>query len=196
MHPIRVSAESPLRPLLRIVMDQYRLHLGGIHGITHWARVLENGRRLSGAADASGMDGAVVDHDKLVMEHDKLVMELFAIFHDACRHGDGIDPGHGPRAAELVSGLWARIPLDDRSFAHLVEACECHTRGPRPGAHPTVRACLDADRLDIPRVGLRVRPELLCTSAGRAAEMIAWASARAASRYVPGLCTREWGWEG
>jgi uncharacterized protein len=174
-----VNEESALRPFLLKVVEQYRLSLDGIHGIPHWARVLENGRRL---ASITGADLAVV--------------ELFAIFHDACRQSDGRDPDHGPRAADLVRSLRAAIPLDDGRIAHLVEACACHTRGPRHGAAMTVLACLDADRLDIPRVGKWIRPELLCTAAARNPRLIAWASGRASRRVVPALCVGEWGWAG
>ncbi len=172
-----VREESALLPFLRIVIRQYRLSLDGIHGVTHWARVLENGRRLAGAAGA-----------------DLAVVELFAVFHDACRQSDGRDPDHGPRAAELVTSLRGAIPLDDGRFAHLIEACDCHTRGPRDGAHLTVLTCLDADRLDIPRVGKRIRPDLLCTSAAREPAMISWASGRAARGVVPAVCADEWDW--
>ena len=168
-----------LRPLLRLVMDRHRLGLDGIHGITHWARVLENARRLAPLTDA-----------------ELPVLELFAIFHDACRHSDGYDPDHGPRAAELVRSLRSAIPLEEEPFGRLVEACECHTRGPRREAHATVLSCLDADRLDIPRVGMRTRPDLLFSEAARDPAMIGWATQRATGRFVPALCRDEWGWRG
>ncbi len=160
-------------------MARHLLPLGGVHGVAHWARVLENGRRL---APATGADLGVV--------------ELFSYFHDSCRQSDWRDPEHGPRAAELVRSLRAQIALDDRRFALLVEACECHTRGPRPGADATVLTCLDADRLDIPRIGMKVKPELIFTPAARERDMILWASRRAARRDVPGLCAAEWDWRG
>jgi uncharacterized protein len=160
-------------------MDRHALPLGGVHGVAHWARVLENGRRL---ALSTGADLGVV--------------ELFSYFHDSCRLSDWRDLSHGPRAAELVRGLRAEIELEDDRFALLVEACDCHTRGPRPGADTTVLTCVDADRLDIPRVGMNVRPELLFTPAARDNGMILWASRRATRRDVPGLCAAEWGWRG
>ncbi len=169
---------SDLRALLDLVLSRYQLDPRGIHGVAHWARVLENARRL---APATGADSEV--------------LELFAIFHDACRRNDGHDPGHGPRAAELVLGLREKLGLDDERLAVLAEACRCHTHGPRDGAPVTVLTCLDADRLDISRVGMRVRPELLFSDAARDPRMIRWASKRAVGREVPLLCTVEWGWE-
>jgi uncharacterized protein len=160
-------------------MDQHIPGLGGVHGVAHWARVLENGRRLAPSTGA-----------------DLRVLELFSFFHDACRQSDGRDPAHGPRAAAFVQSLRADIALDDERFALLVEACDCHTRGPRPRAGLTVLTCLDADRLDIPRVGMNVKPELLFTPAAREGSMIMWASRRATRREVPELCAAEWGWRG
>lgn len=162
--------------LLPLIIGQYRLSVNGIHGIGHWGRVLENARvlaRLTGA--------------------DSRVIEYFAIFHDACRHNDGRDPEHGPRGAGLARENRAALGLDERELALLLEACECHTRGPRPGADITVLTCLDADRLDIPRVGPRIRPELLFTPAARDRRMISWAGGRGAGLVAPRVCLREWG---
>ena len=166
-----------LRGFVRLVIDQCLLSVQGIHGVAHWGRVLENGRRLAPLTGA-----------------DLRVIELFSIFHDACRRRDGIDADHGPRGAALALAHRGEIGLDDRGLALLVEACECHTRGPRRGADVTVLACLDADRLDIPRVGMQTRPELLFTAAARDRKMIGWAGARASLGETPLVCAEEWGW--
>lgn len=165
-----------LVPLLQIVIDQYRLDLEGVHGIRHWGRVLENGRRL---APLTGADARVLEH--------------FAIFHDACRRSDGEDRDHGPRGAELVQGLRGEIDLDDDAFTLLVLACECHTKGPSFPCDETVLACLDADRLDIPRVGLRIRTGLLFTAAARDPAILGWAGERAWRGEVPAVIAEEWG---
>jgi uncharacterized protein len=162
--------------LLQKVLAQYRLDASGVHGIHHWGRVLENGRRLAPLTGA-----------------DLRVIELFAIFHDACRWHDGIDRDHGPRAAELVRTFRKAIDLDDDTFALLALACECHTRGPNFPCNETVLTCLDADRLDIPRVGMHIRPGLLFTSAARDSRMIRWAGARAWRGEPPAVCAEEWG---
>ena len=162
--------------LLQKVLAQYRLDAGGVHGIHHWGRVLENGRRLAPLTGA-----------------DLRVIELFAIFHDACRLNDKLDHDHGPRAAGLVASLRGAIDLDDDAFALLALACECHTRGPRFPCDVTVLTCLDADRLDIPRVGMNIRPGLLFTSAARDSRMIRWAGARAWHGETPAVCAAEWG---
>ena len=165
-----------LTELLQKVLAQYRLDPSGVHGIRHWGRVLENGRRLAPLTGA-----------------DLRVLELFAIFHDACRWRDVLDHDHGPRAADFVRSLRGEIDLDDDAFAQLVLACECHTRGPRVPCGETVLTCLDADRLDIPRVGMWVRTGLLFTAAARSPDILAWASGRAWHREVPAVCAAEWG---
>ena len=42
-----------LRPLVRLILERYSLPVDGFHGVTHWARVLENGRRLAAAPGAN-----------------------------------------------------------------------------------------------------------------------------------------------
>lgn len=149
----------------------------GVHGVPHWGRVLENGRRL---AAVTGADPAVI--------------EMFSIFHDACRWSDGWDPEHGPRGAALAREMREQLGLDDGQFSDLITACEFHTRGAADEASVTVLTCLDADRLDIPRVGLSVKPDLLFTAAGRDQETLSWATQRARGRVLPAVCAEEWDW--
>lgn len=160
-----------------MIIAQYRLNASGIHGVPHWGRVLENGRRLS------AVNGA-----------DRAVIEMFAIFHDACRKSDAWDPDHGPRAATLAWRIRAQISLNENQISELVTACQCHTRGPHADASLTVLACLDSDRLDIPRVGARTRPELLFTAAAREPATLSWAADRAARLFIPAVCEEEWNW--
>src|ERR1043166_5518477 len=99
--------------LLQAILAQYRLSHGGIHGPAHWARVLENGRRL---AQTNGAE--------------PLVVELFAVFHDACRHNEDWDPQHGSRGADLAAAFRGRFfELADEPFTALKVACRLHTEG-------------------------------------------------------------------
>ena len=59
--------------LLSEIALQYKLNPDGAHGLSHWARVLENGMRL---AEIEGGD--------------RTVIRLFAIFHDAATIKPGI----------------------------------------------------------------------------------------------------------
>jgi hypothetical protein len=76
----RYPTPESLGPLVRAVAPGHHRGGAGSHGLTHWARVLENGLRL---APATGANVTVV--------------ALFAVFHDARRLNDGRDPGHGER---------------------------------------------------------------------------------------------------
>jgi len=124
----------------------------GIHGDSHWRRVAEAGLHI---ADAEGVDRHAV--------------LLFAILHDCRRENDGHDPGHGPRAAALAratghEALGVSPPVLER----LAHAMHHHTDGLLTD-DPLVGACWDADRLDLPRVGITTNPEFLSTTTGRMA---------------------------
>jgi uncharacterized protein len=170
-----IGLMSDFSMILKAVLSQYRLQLNATHGISHWARVLENGRRLA------PVTGATVQ-----------VVELFAILHDSQREKEGGDHDHGHRAAQFVSSLRGMIDLPDSDFRLLLEACDCHTRGADSNADVTVLTCLDSDRLDIPRVGMRIKTELLYTEAAKDPDILRWASTRAERRIVPDLVRTEW----
>jgi uncharacterized protein len=121
-----------------------------IHGPEHWTRVERNGLFLC-------------EH---VPEADPFVVRLFAACHDAARQNDGVDAEHGPRAAELVR-QW-RPRLDAEQLERLIDAVFLHTtiRDPRDRS-PTLRVCLDADRLDIARAGLVPDPRYMATPVAR-----------------------------
>jgi uncharacterized protein len=163
-----------LKSLVHAVLEDYALPWHGTHGVSHWARVLENGLRL---AEETGANAEVV--------------QLFAIFHDARRRNEDIDPEHGQRGAELAAtlrGKWFRLP--DADFDLLYAACADHTNG-ETEADITIQTCWDADRLDLGRVGIVPEPEKLCTPAAR--RLIRWADGRACFEVVPERVSGEWG---
>jgi uncharacterized protein len=140
---------------------QFALDWHGVHGVSHWRRVHENGLRLATPT------GARAD-----------VVELFAFLHDACRSSEGDDPLHGPRAARLAEDLHGTLfELDPEGLDILMIACRDHSVGLMEG-DPTVLACWDADRLDLGRVGIRPRAELLCTAIARDPDVMDWAYRR------------------
>ncbi len=166
------------KPLLNAILSQYELPWSGIHGISHWARVLENGRRL---ARLTGAKLAVV--------------ELFAIFHDACRLNERRDDEHGRRGAELAAVLWGEyFTLSGADFELLETACSYHTAG-LTEAVITIQTCWDADRLDLLRSGIRPTPRYLCTPAAKDPAMLSWANQRSSEYHVPALVRTEWGLE-
>jgi uncharacterized protein len=164
--------------LLNVILSQYALPLYGIHGLSHWARVLENGRRLS------KVNGARLE-----------VVELFAILHDSKRDNEGIDYRHGPLGAEYAVTLRSNhLKVSNGDFDLLYFACAHHTEG-LTEADVTVQTCWDADRLDLGRVGIKPWPRRLCTDAARDPALISWADGRARARFVPDLIAQEWGIE-
>jgi uncharacterized protein len=149
----------------------------GLHGLSHWGRVLENGLHLANSTGA-----------------DKTVVALFAVFHDACRRNEGVDPGHGGRGADLASRFFStREPkeLTPEQLALLEDACRLHTRGFRE-ADITVQTCWDADRLDLARAGITPSPDRLCTQPAKNNELIQWANSRALTRHVPKFVEEDW----
>lgn len=160
--------------LIKAILGQYRLSVRGIHGLMHWGRVLENGRRL---AEMNGANPGVV--------------ELFAVFHDACRQNEDFDPEHGSRGAELAARFRGKyFELTDSDFTALRVACRLHTEG-LTDADLTVQTCWDSDRLDLGRVGIKPHPKRLCTETAKDFRIIEWADDRATSGYVP-ECAEQW----
>jgi uncharacterized protein len=164
--PPRKPASLITQGLVAVLRQEFRLEWGGIHGAAHWARVRRNGLYLARLTGANAR-----------------VVEYFAFLHDACRHSDGHDPGHGPRAVGFALDIReGHIDLDDLEFSLLLAAMEGHTSG-RRHLDVTVSACWDADRLDLARVGIEPDPARLCTVPARDPEVIRRASA-AATRWV------------
>jgi uncharacterized protein len=164
--------------VLQTVLEDYALPLDGYHGVAHWARVLENGRRLASET------GANIE-----------VVSLFAILHDSRRINEGSDPEHGPRAAKLAAVLRGNVfDLEDEDFVLLERACHGHTH---ERTHPdiTIQTCWDADRLDLGRVGITPHPSRLCTEVAKRPDILEWADGRGAFNVVPAFVLEEWGIE-
>jgi uncharacterized protein len=168
LHPI-IAPE-----LIRAVLKEYPLYWTGVHGISHWARVLENGLRLA------GYTGARTD-----------VVALFAVFHDSQRFNESLDPGHGRRGADLARSLRGKaFQLSDDDFVLLETACDYLTDRLTAG-DITVQTCWDADRLDLGRAGIIPDPRFLCTPAAKEPNLLAWSHERSCLQYEPGVC-RDW----
>jgi uncharacterized protein len=162
--------------LVRRILTEYPLSVRGIHGVTHWARVWENGLKLAAT------NGADVE-----------VVKLFALFHDSRREDDGTDPDHGRLGADFARRLRGELfDLPDPAFGLLCVACEWHTDAVTH-PDPTVQACWDADRLDLGRVGIVPRVKYLNTVAARTPAVIDWAFKRSASFFEPVIVAELWG---
>ena len=125
--------------------------LSRIHGPDHWHNVEDVGLKIAHLLEAFGK---YVDRD---------VVRLFAVLHDSRRVSDGNDPDHGRRAAEYAKEMRGRLfELDDVLFDLLYKAVACHADG-FTVSEPTIGACLDADRMDLRRLGIRPDPSLIST---------------------------------
>jgi uncharacterized protein len=150
-----------LSGITRAAKARFGLDLKGIHGISHWERVRENGRRIAKNTEV-----------------DPVLVDLFAYLHDSCREDDGSDVGHGERAAEFAKTLvGSLICLDDDLFQLLYEAIRDHELGMVTG-DIVKRTLWDADRLDLGRVGIRPNPKYLCTDYAKRPATIRWAFRR------------------
>ena len=164
-----------IKDAVQAILEQYSLPYFGVHGISHWARVLQNGLRL---AEMTGANTKVV--------------QLFAIFHDAKRINETVDFMHGKRGADFASKQRGILfDLTDEEFDLLYTACAHHTDGMTAG-EITVITCWDADRLDLARSGIIPAPSRLCTADAKNPELIAWANQRSLARFVPALVQTEW----
>ncbi len=150
-----------LKKILERVQNEFVLSLNGIHGVSHWQRVLSNGLRL---AESTGANTKVV--------------ELFAYLHDSKRMNDSLDYEHGRAAGEFIKSLkGSLIIMPDNDFERLVYACEYHSDG-LTEADVTVQTCWDADRLDLGRAGIKPESQCLCTPAAKDSSIIEWAYLR------------------
>ena len=139
-----------LKPLVHAILEDYALPWHSIHGVAHWARVLENGLRL-------------VEVNRANIE----VVQLFAVFHDSRRMTEKTDPLHGVLGAKFAVELRGKLfDLNDDDFDLLFVACVGHMDHPTDD-DPTIQTCWDADRLDLGRVGIRPSPGRLCTALAR-----------------------------
>ena len=127
-----------------------------LHGPPHWKQVERNGLEIT---EASGAD--------------PIVVRLFAVLHDSQRWNDGYDPEHGYRAAAVAESVRNELfVVTDVQMELLSIALQLHNDG-KVTDDSTIGTCWDADRMDLPRVGIAPDPKLMSTQFGRS-----WASNR------------------
>lgn len=150
------------------------------HGYRHWLAV-------------QGIGLAIIDAfgDELkgeAREFARQVVSVFALFHDLCREDEGHCTQHGAAAMLYISNnapeLVEKLEVSRDVLAYAAFAALCHTivdladeslilrlgsTGPNnvPLREYDLRVlgiCLDADRLDLPRVGIQPRRPYLFTN--------------------------------
>jgi uncharacterized protein len=153
--------------LFLVVAQGFELNLKGIHGMYHWARVLENGLKLS---EVNG--------------EDKRIIILFSLYHDSKRKSDGFDPQHGRRGALFAQQFRNHLfKIEDRAFQKLTYACEYHS-DELMDEDVTIQTCWDADRLDLGRVGIMPKKKLLGRLVSDHIEIFEWSTERGFSYFI------------
>lgn len=125
-----------------------------IHGVPHWTRVWSNAVMLNAQSGRA--------------QQDLDICAWFAFLHDCKRVNDNADPEHGRRAAAHAVQLWmtGQLVMEERRLKILCHAIEFHSAGLTKG-NIIARICWDADRLDLPRVGISLDPLRMATRPGR-----------------------------
>ena len=142
-----------MNKLLNILQEESPMYYSEFHGITHWNRVKRNGLEIA------RLNGA-----------NRSIVQYFSVLHDCKRENENYDPEHGARGAEFAKLHRDLIDLNDADFETLCIAVKNHTSGTswfKEAKNPTVAACWDGDRLDLPRVGIEVDPDQLISDEGR-----------------------------
>lgn len=133
--------------LYKKILQDATVNIHGIHGPSHWVRVMRNGIYIA---------------EKESFSHK--VIKCFALIHDSQRLNDDEDPLHGPRAAEYAKGINdSYLFMTDFELEQLVYACTYHTNE-KYRDDEIVHACWDADRLDLDRIGITPNPAYLKTN--------------------------------
>jgi len=158
-NPHKTSVQSSVfhqhQTLLDQVCDAYALNLYGAHGIEHWESVYHNTQRLANAYSITSD-----------------VFIFFALLHDCKREDEDEDFEHGKRAAFAIKSYQEAglIPLSPDDQARLVYACANHTKADKTDPlyqDLVVQICLDADKLDIGRVGIIPEGSHFLTEVGK-----------------------------
>ena len=123
-----------------------------IHGPEHWEQVDRN----------------VIELAKNTPGCDIEIARLFAILHDCKRQDEEIDKEHGKRASEFARELYDKglLEIDPEQFSTLKFAIKHHNDG-LESSDPTIGVCWDADRLDLPRVGIVLSANMFSTQYGK-----------------------------
>lgn len=147
--PVSIPGIPNVRVFTAKVLERHTDLASEWHGLGHSAHV------AALALDHPPEDGAHLG-----------VRLAFALLHDALRAHDGIDPGHGARAARLAHGLADAgvLTFDDEEQRLLEAALAQHDRPAaervkdHPHPDPSLAACWHADFLALERFRRRIDP--------------------------------------
>lgn len=144
--------QDKIEHIIELAKAQFVMDENSCHGLRHWKEVDLNGEML---ALQEGVDSVVV--------------HLFAYLHDCKRVEDTGDYEHGDRSAQFVKDLREDGELDFLTvdqYTKLWTACLFHAKG-GVDEDMTIGACFDADRIELIRVGIVPKIELMSTPMGK-----------------------------
>lgn len=144
--------QDKIEHIIELAKAQFVMDENSCHGLRHWKEVDLNGEILS-----------------LQEGVDPLVVHLFAYLHDCKREEDNGDYEHGDRSAQFVKDIREDGKLDFLTvdqYAKLWTACLFHAKG-GVDEDMTIGACFDADRIELIRVGIVPKIELMSTPMGK-----------------------------
>lgn len=121
---------------IKDIYDQFHLKKSEIHGVNHWSRVYYYGRELS-----------------LLHNIDLEIISYFSIIHDCKRLLEHDEADHGINAAIFFDSISDTLNIKEKNKEFIKTACDIHNNGAISDI-PEIAVCLDADRLDLFRVGI------------------------------------------
>ena len=142
------------------IVAQFELDIKGMHGLSHWKKVLKLGLYL-------------VDCHWTIPSNlrscGKELIGYFAFLHDSKRENDGRDPEHGLRAAKYARELHKKglLHLWEGQLEDLCFALQHHSNPKSKSDDPFIQICWDADRLDLWRVGITPDEKYLHTDVAK-----------------------------
>jgi len=145
-----------MEKIIEYIKLKARLFNSPIHGIKHWKNVEKIGMYLCERNNA-----------------DRELVKTFAYIHDIGRLNEDEDFGHGKRSVEIAKEMVENkiiTSLDENQLQKLYYACEYHSKEDAKSDDITIQTCWDADRLDLWRLMITPKKELLFTDAGKTTE--------------------------
>ena len=132
--------------VLAYAMDNSSIYESHCHGVDHWTKVAEHA--VNFASETKGADITVA--------------HLFGLLHDFKRSDDEQCFKHGVDSAKAIYKIRKTLlkKLSKKQFNTLVEAIKYHPDG-KVSDDPTIGCCWDADRVELPRVGIDVSLEYI-----------------------------------
>lgn len=158
------------------VINQAKLAESSIHGVAHWIAVMNNATNIFNelSAEFGGWKA-----QQLRYTHG--IALLFGLFHDCMRENEDSDRGHGERAAMVIDDEYFTELIDcgftPSALLAVIKACAYHDYVMDIFDWPTgisdkmmnlyMGVCLDADRLELPRVGVEIDFDYLHTGVAK-----------------------------